>query len=488
MIRRGRCVSAVAAAFLLSAPEPGYAQVAANQLCNAAGFGSGCIGALRPSSIPRLGRGAAVPRGGAGGGMPGTGGMMGMFTSILTSIAIDAIANSLTEGAAAQPQAPGNLATRAQQLQNTVNAHQDFQNQQDQNLVNSLLDSSANRLIDSASDLRPLEAQADEAGCIFDGNRCGGENKLWLPNDVWFSAKPTPAGTQYAAPLEQPAAARWGPQQVTRVECTGQLCAFPQQAPAPTPVQLPASYTPPPNLGLGIAPILGSGAPAIPPPRMRLDDPAQQAEPECRERASFDLKSTFVTAFRSKPLRPVEAAGDAARETQRRLMEDPRVGVDLMVTYLIDKSKVLPELNSTVAHQGIEFYDRFMTRLMCQTFQTLSDALINPDRALERVDAMAENTLRAMDDSLIETLPYGKQIRLVMDGRYWDALKDVRDIAVENVSQQGRDMLGDAAKTRARDMIERKFHATGLQDDLRALNAGSHPWTRMPSWFFEKSI
>ena len=114
---RGLYLSLAALIALAGAIRPAEAQVAANQLCSAAGYGAGCIGAFRPSGVPR----------GGGGGMGGMGNAFGgMMMSIGIGLLMDAMTNAMDEAAEAE-QAAQQQQQQAQQAQSRAMAERAWQ-------------------------------------------------------------------------------------------------------------------------------------------------------------------------------------------------------------------------------------------------------------------------------------------------------------------------------------------------------------------------
>lgn len=363
-------------AVLCLLPRPGEAGTALNQLCGAAGYGSGCVGAFKApkTTIPRVtAPRAAAPRvaprgGGAFGGMGGM--LMGMFLEQALSSAIDASVDTGAAEAAAQAQTAE--AARVQALQEAVREQQRLQEEREAQFSSQLLDRPASQLIGGSQDLSILESARAEAGSPFDGND---PHTAWTTlHDAWYTpeatgglhagSNPVPVGEGSIAPAMQP------------LQCAGRICAFP-----PGSARVPLVRTAPTDPGS--QPGLSGSSSRIP---------------------------GVATEWRQVGDRVVWAArrdiADALDRTR-----GPEVPAAVLGSGAIAwAQQALPGMQREIAREGRDIYQRVMEELIGETFGVLSDAVAGRwEQARERSDRMGD----AVRESI---LPQFKMARLFLSG------------------------------------------------------------------------
>lgn len=229
---------------------PVYAQTAANQLCAAAGYGAGCIGAFTPHGIQQPSVGLNP------GGLLG-----GILISVMTSLVIDSVASEATNPVL---QRNGNVsADRISALQQSVNQQQLLFEERQRQLITSMIDAPANRIIDTPDDMSLLESKSVESGRVFDQGVSVDPDSLWTSShDAWFtmgSSDGSSSVTQTFLASEQPL--NYSQKNFQPIKCAGPmgLCAFDQPPspvikletvalgqPQPLPAPPPISPLPPP--------------------------------------------------------------------------------------------------------------------------------------------------------------------------------------------------------------------------------------------------
>lgn len=377
--RRGGLLGGAAMLLLcLLLPGPAGAGTALNQLCGAAGYGAGCVGAFKVPSVS-MPRGVSVsgvtskiraPRvgGGAFGGIGGT--IMGMFLEEALSSALEsAVGGSVEEAAGAEAAAE---TQQVQALQEAVREQQRLQEEREAKLTSQLLDRSASQII-GGSQLTildgPLETMRAEAGSPFDGND---PHTAWTTlHDTWYSPEPTgahagsspvPVGEGTVTPSMQP------------LQCAGKLCAFP-----PGNVRVPLVQTAP--TGPASQPGLSGSSTQVP-----------GVQAEWRQSGS-----RMIWAAR----RDAAGALEAARS--------PEVPAVVLGSGAVDwAERALPGMQQEIAREGRDIYQRVMESLIAETFGVLSDAVSgNWERALERSDTIGDRVRESI-------LPEFKMARLLL--------------------------------------------------------------------------
>jgi hypothetical protein len=295
-------------------------------------------------------------------------------------------------------------------------------------------------------------------------------------HDPWFSTevvggvaqspgdRPLPLGEQRV---------QYSPENFQPVRCTGpvgpyggHLCSFPQ---AKRPVikleQIKISRPPAPpappktdpgvvrlESDTGVPKLLGRGAPDVP-PVLRFDDrkvvPDYSTDP-CAQAPMIEGEGFFVGAARRRFF---------AIEQARK---DPRTYVDLLTMAVIDKASLLPGVQGTIASMNLKAYSSFMRKLVCDTFALLTDAVTNPDAALQKSDEI----LKWAGHGLVDSFEGGRIMRLSLTNRVEEAIGELKEKIIDDLLDAVKDLL----KNRALGALEK-----GLEEALQAYERNRDP-------------
>jgi hypothetical protein len=199
MLGLRRKILATCACAAIAVAPCGRAQASANQLCAAAGLGSGCIGAVKLSGMSR--RGMSGP-----GSVSPSGLLGGLFTTVILSIVDDAVTSSpeVASASGTATSLSSDMSARASTLRANMDARPRLLDEQNRFLVSSMLDTTASTsLIDSTADMRPLEQESTDAGWAFDRGSPVDADQLWTDNDAMFSTNENAPGYSYTATISR---------------------------------------------------------------------------------------------------------------------------------------------------------------------------------------------------------------------------------------------------------------------------------------------
>ncbi|MCE5281281.1 MAG: hypothetical protein LLG93_04180 [Deltaproteobacteria bacterium] len=424
----------------LAAAPALYAASAMNQLCSAAGYGPGCIGAFKKTNLSIKYSATPVNTGGMHNSIKhsatsvNTGGMLnGLITSLAVSLISDLLVDSIAGTANAGPAVPDRtVSAQADALRQAVEQQKRFQEEREQKLLTAMLDTSASVLRDSTGNLTIMESAVHNAGAVFDGTAHAPDDQWATLHDAWFSVSTGPAA-QSAGTSPLPIGDRpldYGQGNMEPVDCTssmgGRLCAFPQiQRPALQIETLFISSPPPPS----------------PAATARVPAPIETA-PAVKSWGVRFRDSLIVTARRTL-------------SDYRSAIAEPEGQAELMITtYLELGSKVLPETQGAVAGWAIDTYQGFMEKLVSHTVEVLSDAVNNPEEAIRKSDP--EELGRWTAGALIESSSdQGKVVVAALTGRPAEAFREANDVIAEEAKDTASEKVTDLLKEKAGETFDR---------------------------------
>lgn len=398
----------------LIVPGPAHAATALNQLCGAAGYGAGCIGAFRMSPTPRM----VAP---SGGGM--FGGMMG---AIVGAVLMDTLMSGLDQ-APAQTQAVREVSVdpgRVQALQQALQKQQRLQQERESKLLSQLLDRPASQIIGGTLGMGILDAVRAEAGSPFDGND---PHSTWtILYDAWFS--PEPAGGIWSGCNPVPTGDGAVAPSLRPVDCMGKLCAFP-----PGSARVSIVKTAP--TGSGSQPGL-SGSSSRRTPNVATE--WRQAGNQVVWAARWEW---------------TEALDARHLEILAQILNSG--GINWAQQALLNRTQ------QEIAREGRNIYQRVVEELIAEIFGVISDAVSGRyQEALERSDTIGDRVSESI-------LPHLKMSRLLISGEgeevgqaageiFWEHAKEV----AKEVGKDALDVLPgpDLVKEEARQLVDAVDH------------------------------
>ncbi len=400
------------------------AGVAMNQLCTAAGYGPGCIRAVRPGTTT-LKSAAGTPAASSAGGLLG-----GMVATIVGQVLLDAVLDGPAPSAAGPAGDPA-AAAQAQALRQAVERQRQLEQERENQLLSRLLDAPAHRLADGTQGLDFLENLKAEAGRPFDGNLALFPGGDWQAlHDAWYSPEAPGGGTGASpAPLGE-ARLDLTPANRHALACSGGLCPFPR---IDQPVVTITRLAP-------VRPPLPSGAPA--------------AAPAPRPELAAELREAKDRLYWS--------AAKRSRELGAKLA-DPATLVTTIVSGVTSWGErgILGGLQREVAAWGRDTYQAMVGNLLAQTFDVLSDAAAGRwQTALDKSDQIGERWAEGL-----------KEYRLVRCSLNGDA-RGAGGVAGEAVGDEAGKVAGDLAQEGLLRPVGRGAAAVRAQMDHWLLGSG----------------
>lgn len=425
--RSGACSRKIpllmAAALFLVAFRSGAHAGAIDQLCGAAGYGAGCVSASVPRvSMPKPVGGSmrsTVPRSALS---PKLNGMGGLFTSILTNLVVDALVSEAT-GAEAGSEGGEVSQARVDAFRKAVEDQKRIQEERDLKFQESLLDTSASRLLDDTGDLKLLEEMRADAGRAFDGT--GTPDGNWMAvHDPWFSTGAP--GSQSLPVSDKPLDYAEG--DLKPVECTsslgGTLCGF---SPSAKPVITVNPMTVRPPSVMNSTPTPGS-----PVPRLVVQ--------------SGESGGSMV---------------GAAQRTWADLVETvhgPEFPATVISTVVVPMGEIaLPEIQLRIAAEGRNVYQNVMEKLVGNTLEVLTDAAAGRwEDAIEKSDP--GRLLHDTGEDLVRSSTYGKLLWPMLTGRPLGTVREAGDLATEYATDKAKETATDWALDKAKIAGKKAMH------------------------------